>query len=463
MKKILLMLAAAVSATMMQAETFVKVTDASGLADGDKVVMGCAAKSEVSAGFSSTYKYLDAVTATFDGNEVTVTNPTVITLKKNGSYWNLYIGSKVIGHNSGTSDLDGNKCRYTTNFAISIAANGTANIVSQTPGADNAEVFFNHHNTMSRFSLYKATSNQTPIELYKLDEGSVAVTSVSLSQTTAEVRLGNPLNLTATVLPDNAVDKTLAWGSTDESVATVANGTVTLKAVGTTKIWVKATAVENVSDTCVVTVLPAIVEGSATYNAVTKADYLAAGAKVFFGTIKDGENYIMGRYVSGNNIKGAAATYGESRHSVTAELQYAYTVEREGDYYLFVDQDGKYLRTLSSSKLGNGDNDQYAKWTLGTINAEDATVVLSASNSYGLYNNYQGSNDMFNIYSGYNSEYLAYTVLYSDLAPEWGKQGTDVENVQGDKVQCTKILRDGQVLIIRNGETYTITGAKVQQ
>ena len=36
-----------------------------------------------------------------------------------------------------------------------------------------------------------------------------------------------------------------------------------------------------------------------------------------------------------------------------------------------------------------------------------------------------------------------------------------IEDVQGDKVQCTKVIRDGQVLIIRNGETYTLRGEKV--
>ncbi len=426
MKKIFFLFAAVMCWVSMSAETFIKVTDAAALQDGDKVVMGCAAKGEVSAGITSTYKFLDGVTATFNGNQATVDNPTVITLKKNGSYWNLYIGTKVIGHASGSSDLDGQKCRYTTNFAISIAANGTANIVSQTPGKDNAEVFFNHHNTMSRFSLYKATSNQTPIELYKLDETTipdVVVTSVSLNKNAMELRIGNTETLTATVLPNDAVDKTIAWGTTDASIATVTNGVVTPVAVGTAKIWVKATAVENVSDTCVVTVLPAAAEGNATYNAVQKAEYLAEGAKVFFGTIKDGENYVMGQYVSGNNIKGTAATYGTNRHSVTAPLQVAYTVQRDGDYYIFVDHDGKYLRTLSSSKLGNGTTlDDYAKWTLGAFNEDDATVVLTnkANSTKGIYNNWQGTNDMFNIYEGVgDGSYLAKTVLYSSLAPAW--------------------------------------------
>lgn len=460
MKKFLLILAVAMGA-MMQAETFTRVTNVADLNDGDKVVMGCAAKNEVSAGFSDTYKYLDAISATFNGNEVTVSNPTLITLKKNGNYWNLYIGTKVIGHNSGSSDLDGQKCRYTTNFAISFETNGTANIVSQTPGKDNAEVFFNHHVSMSRFSLYKATSNQTPIELYKLDESTVSVSSVALNQTEAEMRVEDILSLQTTVLPANAVDKTLAWGSTDETVATVADGVVTAVGAGSAKIWVKATAVENISDTCYITVLPKAAEGNATYNAVRSAEHMPEGAKVFIGTIKGGENYVMGQYVSGNNIKGTAATYNTNRHSVTAPLQVAYTVHIEDGNYMFVDHDGYYLRTISASKLGSGDNDQYAKWTLGTFNEADGTVVLTASNGKGLYNNWQGTNDLFNIYDGIgDGSYLAYTIIYSDQAPEWTT--VDIQTVESEGTETEKILRDGQIVIIRNGRMYDLTGRSIE-
>lgn len=38
---------------------------------------------------------------------------------------------------------------------------------------------------------------------------------------------------------------------------------------------------------------------------------------------------------------------------------------------------------------------------------------------------------------------------------------TDVENVQGDKVQCTKVLENGKIIIIRNGEKYTIDGKQL--
>ena len=37
-----------------------------------------------------------------------------------------------------------------------------------------------------------------------------------------------------------------------------------------------------------------------------------------------------------------------------------------------------------------------------------------------------------------------------------------IENVQGDEVQSTKVVKDGQVLILRNGKTYTMQGQEVK-
>ena len=162
-----------------------------------------------------------------------------------------------------------------------------------------------------------------------------------------------------------------------------------------------------------------------TYNAVKDASCLTDGAKVFFGTSQEGENYIMGIYdvnISKNNIKGVPATYGEKRHTVTADQAYAYTVQREGDYIIFVDADGNYLRPISDSKLRSSTTlDNQAKWTIGTINQDDATVEVKNAGftSRYIYNNCQGTNEIFNIYQGYDASYLARTILYANTAPEW--------------------------------------------
>ena len=89
----------------------------------------------------------------------------------------------------------------------------------------------------------------------------VNVTGVTLSETSAEMTLGGEtLTLTATVAPANATNKTVTWTTSDESVATVANGVVTAVAPGTATIT--ATATNGTADTsddktaaCTVTVI----------------------------------------------------------------------------------------------------------------------------------------------------------------------------------------------------------------
>lgn len=81
----------------------------------------------------------------------------------------------------------------------------------------------------------------------------VAVSSVSLSKTSITLTEGDKETLTATVLPNNATDKTVEWSSSNTSVASVSNGTVTAIKAGTTTITVK-TKDGGKTATCAVTV-----------------------------------------------------------------------------------------------------------------------------------------------------------------------------------------------------------------
>lgn len=80
----------------------------------------------------------------------------------------------------------------------------------------------------------------------------VRVESVSLSQPTAEMLVGESVQLSATVLPSNATDKTVIWASSKQSVATVTeSGRVTAIAEGVSTITASAS---GKSATCIVTV-----------------------------------------------------------------------------------------------------------------------------------------------------------------------------------------------------------------
>lgn len=81
----------------------------------------------------------------------------------------------------------------------------------------------------------------------------VAVTSVSLDKTELSLTAGQKTQLTATIQPSNATDKTLSWSSDNESVATVSNGYVSAVAEGTATITV-TTKDGSFTTTCTVTV-----------------------------------------------------------------------------------------------------------------------------------------------------------------------------------------------------------------
>lgn len=86
----------------------------------------------------------------------------------------------------------------------------------------------------------------------------VPVAELTLEPAQTVLAEGGTLALTATVLPEDATDNSVTWGSDNEDVATVdADGTVTAVSVGETKIT--ASCGEKTAE-CIVTVAPPVSE-----------------------------------------------------------------------------------------------------------------------------------------------------------------------------------------------------------
>ena len=84
----------------------------------------------------------------------------------------------------------------------------------------------------------------------------IAVTKLTLSETSAEVSVGKTLTLSCTIEPTDATNKELVWSSFDETIATVdAQGVVTGVKVGTVTITVASKSNPSVTATCTVTVV----------------------------------------------------------------------------------------------------------------------------------------------------------------------------------------------------------------
>ena len=91
----------------------------------------------------------------------------------------------------------------------------------------------------------------------------VKVTSIALNDKSAILKTGDTYQLTATVFPNNATDKTVSWKSSSTSVARVSsNGLVTAIAEGTAIITCTANDGSGVSASCNITVNPDIVKVS---------------------------------------------------------------------------------------------------------------------------------------------------------------------------------------------------------
>jgi hypothetical protein len=120
---------------------------------------------------------------------------------------------------------------------------------------------FSVEDTSTRFRLLfgqNDTSTRTAMRSVKWVHaievmlGGTPPSVVTLDQDMLNLKVGSTFQLTATVGPDDASDKSVTWSSSDTSVATVDdNGLVTVVGEGTATITV-STVIGNLTATCVV-------------------------------------------------------------------------------------------------------------------------------------------------------------------------------------------------------------------
>lgn len=110
--------------------------------------------------------------------------------------------------------------------------------------------------------------------------GNVAVQSITLDKTTLTIEVGQSAQITATVLPENAHDKSIIWTTSDPYKAYVNGGLVT--GYGVCEATITATSVSNpqVTATCKVTVVAAGSGGGGSETGIEAVDLgLPSGLK----------------------------------------------------------------------------------------------------------------------------------------------------------------------------------------
>lgn len=105
-----------------------------------------------------------------------------------------------------------------------------------------------------------------------------AVAAVTLDKTEATIKVDDTLQLTATIVPENAIETKVTWTSDNEEVATVdENGLVTAIATGEAVITAEA---GKMTATCKITVEPAVIAVTGVKLDVLEIDELMEGETV---------------------------------------------------------------------------------------------------------------------------------------------------------------------------------------
>ena len=92
--------------------------------------------------------------------------------------------------------------------------------------------------------------------IVEMTNESVLATSIFLNKSSAEIKQGETMQLTATVLPFDASNKNVIWTSSNSTVANVnSSGFVTAKSIGNAIITASTTDGSNLSTNCTITVI----------------------------------------------------------------------------------------------------------------------------------------------------------------------------------------------------------------
>ena len=286
----------------------------------------------------------------------------------------------------------------------------------------------------------------------------VSVNGISLPAE-ATLTLGSGLQLQPAVEPAEAASQyPISYESDNEAVATVdADGKVTSVAVGDAVI---TASIAGQSAQITVHVVAA-----AMFAKVTDPSVLAARDTVILATIYNGNGVIAGPRGTDNAGKKKLSVLTED---VTVTETEAYA--DEACRFVLGTENGQngYTLTIAGSKMIAVTSSGNDIVDANTQNCKFWEFVADGGNGY-FVRNLGNTNAMFKYHAGnaavkpykLNTAGAVYVYAYYRKYVE-PSPATGMESIQPSEVSYQKVLRNGQVLIIRNGETYTLTGEKVQ-
>ena len=211
------------------------------------------------------------------------------------------IQSKITGSLSGTNTrtITVKESSTATYYTLSYNANGgsgapssqrvkanTGFYLSSTKPTRSGYTFLgwstNKNATSASYSAGAGVRISSNITLYAVWKKNATVnpTSVSLNYTSCTMNVGNTKQLSATIYPTNATNKSVSWSSSDSQVVSVSSsGKLTAKGPGVATVTVKTS--NGKTKTCKVTVRGIDITGDILFNYPTVGDVYYLGAKAY--------------------------------------------------------------------------------------------------------------------------------------------------------------------------------------
>lgn len=343
-------------------------------------------------------------------------------------------------------------------------ANTTASVRSITAGTWT-------RSELSNLRLYitgrgSSSSSSKRIDFYGADitvtytAETVHPTSVTISPSTVTIGAGETEQLTETVLPDNASDKSVTWSSNNTSVATVSStGLITAITAGNATITV-TTVDGNKTATCTVTVTPAV---TYTYKLATSME---VGKKYLIANGNSGSVYLLTNESGGSRqLVGTAVTVSNNKITITSAVKSKAEFEcvrytsgndititvKSNNAYLYTDnsnglrmnspatldrfwhyQDNKFWQFKSTSNNGYTDTSSEYKYYLELNNSNNYTDNHVTSPSIAdstlpliyIFVEDDGSGEESQIYIKNNGTWTQFSKIYKKVNGSWVEQAS---------------------------------------
>ena len=476
-----------ITITVVGAKFFTKVTDASKMQAGDTIIlMANVGENPLVAGqVNSAKNCLDTILGGIITADNSVACDRALTLVVGGTTDNFTLTK--LGTTSTLATSDNTKLGYSTSKNKWKFVAGAAGVMLTNASYNEKNICYNSQSKYIR--MYAVGTTSTPLYVYVRPYAAPILpdpTAVELDQTSYDTHVGDPdVTLKATVKPSGASQEVI-WESSNTDVATVnANGKVHPKTVGQAIITAKAKADETIKATCTVNVIAWTVEYVEFDIAGDLNLEVGEQETVTATAYPTGHGFKVDYYTSDENVatvtiggvvtavaEGDAvitAKSGDKEAKLNVHVTAAPVPEEKGDISVadfIAAKDGFNIYTLTGV-VANITNTKYGNFDL--IDETGKIYIYGLLNAAGEAQKFAELNvaekdtvTLKGSYSEHNNKAQIKDALFVSVKKYVEPVDPTAIEAVGVKGRATKVLREGQIIIIREEKEFDVVGRQLK-